>query len=180
MSRFSVINEDSVTKYLPAYWDYASFFQHLPFPESVSSACDESVCSKVPDLSWDNFGFSVVASWKASKLLHIMIDIGGSSSTMNVWRVWCSSVMRTTYWVHMRLLVRTWRRRIGGTWRSKSVAILPWRPRQLPNAISIPRFNRSFTFQNECLGFGNADGWKWKAYKLGMRVEKMSQMVRWI
>lgn len=46
------------------------------------------------------------------------------------------------------------------------------------DAISIPRFNRSFTLQNECLGFANADGWKWKAYKFGMRVEKMSQTVR--
>lgn len=43
------------------------------------------------------------------------------------------------------------------------------------DAISIPRFNHPFTFQNERVQFGHADGWKWSAYKVGMKAQRMSK-----
>ncbi|KAJ5598010.1 hypothetical protein N7537_008094 [Penicillium hordei] len=45
------------------------------------------------------------------------------------------------------------------------------------DAISIPRFNHPFTFQNERVRFGHADGWKWSAYKVGMKAQRMSKTV---
>lgn len=45
------------------------------------------------------------------------------------------------------------------------------------DAISILRFNHPFTFLNERVQFGHAGGWKWSAYKVGMKAQRMSKTV---